>query len=126
MTRSLSSGIPKTREKFVRMPCGPCDAVHMVVPSGRTSATAQDGPSEAWLWHGHVYNAENCFDAAASVAAGSPLLMIASSRSRALSRTWRSRLLLPGSPCESLHSVFSVLAAFMAAHSSGATTPIKL
>src|SRR5262249_61884710 len=88
---------------------GPCEAVHMVVPSGRTSATAQDGPSEAWLWHGHVYSAENCFEAEARAAAASPLPTIASSRSRALSRTWRSRLLLPGSTCESLPPALMVM-----------------
>src|SRR5207244_1557686 len=90
ITRNLSSGIPKIFEKLVRSPCGPWDAVQIVVPSLRTSATAHDGPSDAWLWQGHTYKAESCLAVPASALAGSPLLMIVSSRSGALSRTWRS------------------------------------
>ena len=97
----------------------------MVDPSGRKSTTAQDGPSEAWLWKGHQYTADNCFAAAGSAAAGSPRFTSISSRSMALARTCRSSISLPGNVCDSLQVVLSVLAARTAAHSSLATTPRK-
>ena len=125
MTRNLSSGMPKILEKFVRIPCVPCEEVQIVVPSGRTSATAQDGPSDAWLWQGHTYKAESCFAVPARAFDGSPLFTMVSSRSRAPSRTCRSRFSLPGSPSHSVHDAFSSFAARIAAHSSGATTPRK-
>src|SRR5262245_2139443 len=125
MTRSLSSGIPKTRAKFARNPCGPWEAVQIVVPSDRKSTTAHDGPSDAWLWNGHQYVADSCFAVDGNAVDGSPRLTIVSSRSIAVARTNPSSLSLPGRVCGSLHVVFSVFAARTAAHSSFATTPSK-
>ena len=50
--RTLSGDRPKTFDRFPRRPCVPCEADQIVAPSPFTSATAHDGPSEAWLWNG--------------------------------------------------------------------------
>ena len=49
MSRTFSRGRPRKRAKVLRLPCVPCEAVHTVAASARTSATAQDGPIEPWL-----------------------------------------------------------------------------
>ena len=52
MTRIVSASRPNTRASVARRPYVTCDEVHTVVPVARTSATAQEGAREAWLWHG--------------------------------------------------------------------------
>ena len=54
------------------MPWLACDEVQMVVPASRTSATAHDGPSDAWLWFGQKYVAESVLAAPAIAASTSP------------------------------------------------------
>ena len=54
---------PNTRARFCRKACGPCVELHTVAPPLRTSATAHEGPMDAWLWFGHRNVPDNFFAA---------------------------------------------------------------
>src|SRR5262249_30640746 len=96
ITRSLLAFSPNTFARLLRRPCVPCDADQTVPPSPRMSATAHDGPSDAWLWNGQKYVAACVFGAPAMAAFASPRLTIDCSRSTAAFLVQRSRPSLPG------------------------------
>ena len=50
MQRTCSSGIRIMAASCLRRLCVICDAVQQVSLPSRISATAQEGPSEPWVW----------------------------------------------------------------------------
>src|SRR5215204_646742 len=107
MTRVFSASSPNTRASVVLRPYVTCEDVQIVVSPGRTSATAQDGAREAWLWQGQKYVADSLREAAGIAVSTLPRSTSVCSRSTTPLRRYGSRLSLPGSPCHSVHVAFS-------------------
>src|SRR5688572_32666843 len=90
--------------------CVACDAVQIVALSVPTSATAHDGPIEAWLCIGQKYVAFSCF-AFGCAGCGDGMVMMVSSRDTGIARTTSANLPCSGRPSHALHSALSARAA---------------
>src|SRR5579864_1733258 len=96
--------------------CVDCDAVHTVASPSPTSATAQDGPSEAWLCIGQKYVAFSDF-ASAAAATVDAFGGNAWTCDTSMPRTTSTRWLWSGRPLQSLHCAFSARWARIQVHS---------
>src|SRR5579864_3029050 len=97
--------------------CVDCEAVQTVASLSRTSATAQDGPSEAWLCIGQKYVAFSDFAFAATVTDDVFGGNVSTCKTSA-SRTTSASFACSGNPLHGLHSTFSARCARMQVHSS--------
>src|SRR5688572_15166221 len=72
MTRTFSTGIPSNAAIGAHSWWAPCVADHTVALPSRTSATAADGPIDAWSWYGQRYVARTTRDAERRVPSAFP------------------------------------------------------
>src|SRR5258708_21193823 len=127
MQRTLSAGMPNMVASCLRRLWVACEADQEVSLPSLTSATAQDGPIEPWVWMAKSYVAFSVLAPALPMASAVlPTLLVTSSLTTLVARTSSHSLAASGSVCDFDHDALSFSAALIAPHSLSATTPRKL
>src|SRR2546423_7204647 len=102
MSRTFSRGKPRNLANVARLPCVPCEAVQIVARSALTSATAQEGPSEAWLCMGQKKLAASALAPSGRGEPGDPFVTRVSSATSGSDRRLAAKLDCSGKPDHSL------------------------